>query len=174
MRYPRIVISLHWIYAVLILILWPLGKVMSGRESTDDAGLYTAHIWIGLVVCVLTIVRVVAHFATAAPPELPMPRWERILFVANHWLLYGLLALLSVSGIAMLFMTSNLPLPGETYKPTVFENQAEGPSEIHETFSTLFLLMLIMHVGGVIYYQWQHGRTLRRMGIPVGEPGQPT
>ncbi len=174
MRYPRIVISLHWISAVLILILWPLGKIMGGRESIEDAGLYTGHIWIGLVVCVLTIVRVAVHFATSAPPELPMPRWERILFVANHWLLYSLLALLSMSGIAMLVLASILPMPGDSYKPTMFENLAEGPSEVHETFSTLFLFMLIMHVGGVVYYQWQHGRTLRRMGVPVGDPLQPT
>ncbi len=169
--YSKAARSLHWISFVLIMALWPMGKIMDDDSTGfSGAGLYSIHIWVGLIVCALTIVRVVMHFTQPQPPELPMPRWERILFVANHWGLYLMLALASISGIVMLVSAGMLPLPGETFKPSVFEDNAEGPSGLHESVTTLFLALAIMHVAGVIYYQWAHGRTMRRMGLPVGEP----
>ncbi len=169
--YSKAARSLHWVSFVLIMALWPMGKIMDD-DSTGftGPGLYTMHIWIGLVVCVLTLARVVMHFTATQPPALPMPRWERVLFVANHWGLYLTLALASITGIVMLVSAGMLPLPGETYKPSVFENKAEGPADLHESVTTVFLALAIMHVVGVVYYQWAHGRTLRRMGVPIGEP----
>lgn len=88
-----------------------------------------------------------------------MPRWEKILFVANHYLLYILLFLLSLSGIVMLISAGSLDATALA--------KNDGPSAQHETASTVFLIMFVLHVAGVIFYQVKNGKTLKRMGVPV-------
>ncbi len=139
--------------------MWPIGKIMAAGGPPSSI-LYSVHVGLGLVVAAITVARIIWIFLTERPEELEMPRWERILFVANHYVLYGLLLLLAVSGIAMLLAAGT------------FEAQAlaknDGPSDQHEVISTVFLLMFVMHVAGVVYYQVKKGRTLRRMGVPIG------
>ncbi len=43
----------------------------------------------------------------------------------------------------------------------------DGPRDQHEIASLLFLLMFVMHIAGVVYYQIKKGKTLQRMGVPL-------
>lgn len=139
--------------------MWPIGKIMTAGDPPSSI-LYSVHVGLGLVVAAITVARIIWIFRTDRPERLEMPHWERILFAANHYILYGLLLLLAVSGIAMLLAAGS------------FDAQAlaknDGPSGQHEAASTIFLLMFVMHIGGVVYYQVKRGRTLRRMGLPIG------
>jgi cytochrome b561 len=157
--YNRTSVIFHWVSAIAIIALWPIGKIMAGTNPPSSA-LYTTHVGLGLVVAGVTLVRVIWILGTERPEELEMPRWERMLFVANHYVLYGLLVLLSISGIAMLLAAGGFD--------AVALAKNDGPSERHELASTVFLLMFLMHVAGVVYYQVRYGRTMRRMGVPIG------
>lgn len=88
-----------------------------------------------------------------------MPRWEKILFVANHYVLYGLLGVLSLTGIVILLSAGSFD--------AIALAKSGGPNVQHEIASNIFLAMFVMHVGGVVYYQVTKGRTLRRMGVPL-------
>lgn len=158
--YDRTSVAFHWISAVAIIAMWPIGKIMTGAAGEPSSLLYSTHVGLGLVVSVITVVRIIWIFRSDRPEELEMPRWERILFVANHYILYGLLLLLSLSGVAMLLAAGSFD--------AVALSKNDGPSDQHEITSTIFLLMFVMHVAGVIFYQIKQGRTLRRMGVPLG------
>ena len=158
--YGRLGIFLHWVTAALILTLWPLGKLM---EDGPD-WLYTLHIWLGLLVCGLTLVRVWWHFTQPKPEKLEMPRWEQVLFVANHYGLYIVLLLSSFSGIGILLAVGGLPPFTDFDIETAGDSQ---PGEFHETPANLMMLLLIMHVAGVLYYQFTKGKTLKRMGVKI-------
>ncbi|MDJ0925623.1 MAG: cytochrome b/b6 domain-containing protein [Acidimicrobiia bacterium] len=157
--YNRGSVTFHWGTALAIIAMWPIGKIMVGT-SPPSAALYAIHVGLGLVVAGATLARVVWVIRTDRPEHLEMPRWERVLFAVNHYVLYGLLALLSISGIAMLLAAGG------------FDAEAlaknDGPSDQHRVLSIVFLLMFVMHVAGVVYYQVRKGRTLRRMRVPIG------
>ena len=158
-KYNKGSVLFHWASAVAIIAMWPIGKIMVSTNPPSQI-LYSVHVGLGLVVAGVTLARVVWILRTDRPEELEMPRWERLLFVANHYILYGLLVLLSASGIAMLLAAGG------------FDAQAlaknDGPTDQHELASLAFLAMFIIHVAGVVYYEVRKGRTLRRMGVPIG------
>ncbi len=163
--YSKRAIRLHWISALLILIEWPLGKFgVDGDGSTTDL-VNALHIWIGLAVCGLTIWRVVYHFTGPKVEDLPMPTWEKWLFKINHTILYLALLGASLTGVAMLVSSGQLPPFTGSVKMEMLEEATGG--ELHEAPTTVLMFMFVMHVAGVVYYQVLHGRTLRRMGVPV-------
>ena len=159
--YDRGAIRFHWISAALIILLWPLGKLMTRGAGPPSSALYTIHVVLGLTVAVLTLARVVWVVRHQRPAELDMPRWEKILFVANHLVLYIVLLALTISGIGILLAAGSLD--------AIKLAKSDGPNDQHEIASTIFLLMFVMHVAGVIYYQVKKGNTLRRMGVPIGD-----
>ncbi len=159
--YDKGAVRFHWVSAVLIIFLWPLGKIMTRGSGPPSSALYTVHVILGLTIAILTVARIVWMIRREGPQELDMPRWEKILFVVNHWALYAILLGLSVSGIGILLAAGSLDA-GALAK-------SDGPDDQHGIASTVFLLMFVMHVAGVIYYQVMKGNTLRRMGVPVGD-----
>jgi cytochrome b561 len=70
--YGPLPMVLHWITVVLLAIVWTLGTF--GEElsegSARDAGL-AAHIWIGLVILVIAVVRIPWRIANPPPKVAP-------------------------------------------------------------------------------------------------------
>ncbi len=165
-KYGRLAQILHWVSALLIIILWPMGFAMV--RMADDATktrLYQAHVAIGLIILVLTLVRIIWHFMDTIPesPE-GLTSLNEKAFRWTHNLLYLILLLLATSGIGMLLL-SNIGLFPGAVTPTAI---ADVPPRIgHSLFSKLFLLLFLAHVGGVIRYQMTKGNTLARIGVPV-------
>lgn len=157
--YDKTGVIFHWASALAILLLWPIGKIMVSFGETPNSVLYPLHVIIGLGVAITTVARVIWVLRHQRPQELEMPRWERILFVANHYVLYILLLLLSLSGFVMLISAGSLDAFALA--------KNDGPHDQHELASTVFAVMFVMHVAGVIYYQVKNGKTLKRMGVPV-------
>ncbi len=154
-------IIFHWASAAAILLLWPIGKIMAQSDGEPSATLYAVHVVLGLVIAIVTVVRVVWVLRRERPEQLEMSTWERVLYVGNHYALYILLLALSASGIAMLLAAGSFD--------AVALAKNDGPRDQHEAASTLFLLMFVMHVAGAVSYQVRNGKTLRRMGVPIGD-----
>ena len=159
-QYDRASVLFHWASAAVILTMWPIGKLMVRHDGEPSQLLYSTHVVLGLSVALVTLGRVIWVFRRQPPEDLDMPRWERLLFAANHYALYGLLLLLAASGIAILLAAGGFD--------ALALAKNDGPREQHEIGSTVFLLLFLMHVAGVVYYQVKKGRTLRRMGVPLG------
>ncbi len=81
--YSRAIVRFHWVTAVAIITMWPIGKIMVGGKPPSQF-LYSVHVGLGLVVAIVTLVRVIWVLRSQRPEELEMPRWEKVLFVANH------------------------------------------------------------------------------------------
>ncbi|MEA2002688.1 MAG: cytochrome b/b6 domain-containing protein [Actinomycetota bacterium] len=158
LEYDRRTIWFHWVSAVLLIAQWPIGKIMVLPSPPDRSDLlYAIHVAIGLLVAGITLARVVWHFRRPAPGILSMPKIERIAYRANHYLLYGLLGVLSFTGIAILLAASGFSA-FELVKNT-------GPHTQHEIASTVFAGLFLMHFTGAVVYQARKGQTLRRMGV---------
>lgn len=100
LRYNGIAITLHWLTAVLLVCGFALGLYMTGLAfSPQKLTYYSYHKWIGVTVFVLVLLRMVWR-AAHPPPPLPaaLPRWQAAASNAVHFLLYGLMAAVPLSG----------------------------------------------------------------------------
>jgi len=158
-NYGTLARLLHWTSATLIIVLWIMGKVMTNGEV---AQLYRAHVTIGLIVLVLTVVRIVWIFMDNRPDDLSMPGWRKQAFTWNHRLLYLVILLMVLSGISTLLL-SGIGLSPANVAPDLIK---DVPSVTGHQIGSLFILLLfLMHVGGVLQYQFTEGNTLSRMGL---------
>ncbi|WP_339948446.1 cytochrome b/b6 domain-containing protein [uncultured Albimonas sp.] len=109
--YPRIQRALHWLVALCVLALLPLGFYIEGYEpeAVEAANaalgpggfdlLYALHKSFGLTVLGLMILRVVARAAMGEPAyRTPLPRPLRIASHTVHMALYALLIATPVVG----------------------------------------------------------------------------
>ncbi|MGB1285263.1 MAG: cytochrome b [Aggregatilineales bacterium] len=164
-RYSRVAQAFHWVSALLILIMAPMGLIMT-RISEDSAKqLYQIHVILGITVLLLTIFRVLWVFFDERPEELTqLENWRKQVFIWNHRLIYIGLFVLSTSGLGML-LTSGVSLPPTNVAPEMIVESL--PKKAHVLLSKIFIALLIIHIVGVISYQVTKGNTLARMGIPV-------
>ena len=103
-RYSPVAIALHWVIALLILSMIPMGLWMTAAiERSDSQALayrvFQIHKSIGFLILALTVVRIV-WWLTHRPPALPggMKRWEAFAAGATHVAFYALLLALPLTG----------------------------------------------------------------------------
>jgi len=131
--------SLHWLIALLIFVLFPLGWVMGDFSGAQKAQAYNLHKSLGIIVLTLMALRIVWRGLYPAP-ALPstMPPLERKGAMLGHLALYALLfalpltgwALISTSGRpSLLFGYMEIPLI-----PWLSELPADTKKSYHEAF----------------------------------------
>ncbi len=162
--YGRVTQALHWSSAILIIIIILLGLIMVRLdESGTQVIMYRIHIGLSLIVLVLTVIRLLWRFVDRwlpAPPGLSNLRQQA--FKWNHILLYVFVIPLLSSGIGMLVLSGVGILPGSVTPAAI---QDVPPRSFHDIVSKIFILLLLMHLGGVFQYQFKKGDVLSRMGI---------
>lgn len=91
--------ALHWIMAVLIIVLGLVGLYMSELpNSPQKIKIYAVHKSIGLTVLALLLLRLAWRMADRRPDEVPMPHWQALAARGVHGLLYVLMFVLPLSG----------------------------------------------------------------------------
>src|SRR5699024_9188411 len=92
----------HWLVAALIIVqfiwAWRIDQADGLRARFD---LVTQHKTFGISILILAALRLIWRLFNR-PPPLPaqMPRWEQNLARAGHWMLYGLILIIPLSGWA--------------------------------------------------------------------------
>ena len=96
-RYSGFAKSLHWIVALLVLTIIPVGIAM-GQIENAPFNLYNFHKSLGVLILVLMTVRLIYRLVHGVPPEPKIPAFYRIAGTVTHWALYVLLFLTPISG----------------------------------------------------------------------------
>ncbi|NOT17203.1 MAG: cytochrome b [Sulfuriferula sp.] len=169
-RYTYPAIGLHWLMALMIVLTWPLGLYMSDLPlSPYKLQLYAYHKWIGMVVLMLLIARVLWRL-THRPPALVagLPRWQVVAAHSVHVALYGLMLAVPLSGWLMssalgfqVVLFGVLPVPD-----LISINKPLGATlkSVHEWLNYGLLSLLIIHVGAALQHHFMlKDDTLRRM-----------
>ena len=100
-RYTRTAIALHWLLALLIVGNLVLGLYMSGLSfSMTRLKLYNWHKWAGIVILVLSALRLLWRLTHRPPADAPMPIWQSRAAHGTHLLLYGLFFAVPLAGWA--------------------------------------------------------------------------
>ena len=170
--YGRLAQGLHWGSALLILVLIPIGVVMARiGEGAVQTFLYRAHVALGMVVLVLTLLRVVWRFIETTPTPPPMPPWRLRLFKGVHALIYVSLFGLAVSGVVTLVSSGMTPFPPDVVPGNIEEELASLTA--HKTVAYILTGLLVGHVAGVISYQLMKGDVMSRMGMKLPSGRRP-
>ena len=159
-QYTRTAKSLHWLMALLIIGLIPLGLYMHELPlSPQKLQLYSWHKWIGVTVFVLLLVRV-SWRLTHQPPALPwhMSKVEQLAAHAGHIVLYLLMLAIPLSGWLMSsakgFQTvwfGVLPIPDLLGKDKAL---GDTLAEVHEFLSWTLVAVLVAHVAAALKHHF--------------------
>lgn len=182
--YGRIAQCLHWLTAALILSMLALGLWMTDLPTDDQAEVaravfyYSLHKTLGIATLVVVLLRIGWAIVSVHPGLLNADRrMEAFAAAAVHWVLYGAILLMPLSGWgqhaalagaapiwwpAALDLGQGLPL----IPVSVTLSQAFGI--VHEALSWLIIGAVALHVAGALKHAViDRDDTLRRM-LPLG------
>lgn len=173
--------ALHWLTALLIMAVIPLGLVAerwphdSGEALAVKATLFSAHKTLGLAVFFVALLRILWALAQPRPAPLhPERRLETLAAETVHWALYAALVLVPLSGwvhhaattgFAPIWWPFGQSLPFVPQSPLL----ASLAGAAHGLFAWLLIGALVLHIGGALkHHLIDRDAVLRRM-----LPGQP-
>jgi len=173
-KYPvgwRIV---HWLVAVMVLTLIPVGLWMTARGEADVWGaltnvLYSTHKAIGFTVLLLMVVRIGIKIRTGTPPYPDtLPRTLKLAATGLHHLLYLLLVLTPLFGWAgvtaypALVTLGGYDLPAMPFVPEDSE-LAERLFAIHGTLAITLGVLLVGHICAAVRHLLRKDGIFQRM-----------
>jgi cytochrome b561 len=155
-RYSKIQVALHWGTLLLLIVSYvssdwikPAWRAIErGADAIPDLG-GLAHIWFGVAILALTLVRIAIRLSHGTPAEpANTPRLQGLLAKAAHYALYGLLiAVPGAGGLAWFGGISN----------------AAG---VHEILFNIAMVVLGLHVAAALYHQFfLKDGLINRMGL---------
>jgi cytochrome b561 len=158
-RYHPVAVALHWLLALLIVAGFVLGLYMTGLPiSPARLKLYNLHKWLGIVILLLSALRLLWRLAVKPPADLPMPVWQRRAAHATHALLYLLFFAVPLAGWAHssavgfpVVLFGRWPLPD--FVPV---DRALGGTlaEVHEALAFTLAAAVVLHVGAALKHQF--------------------
>ncbi|MEO0973949.1 MAG: cytochrome b [Pseudomonadota bacterium] len=165
-KYSALAIALHWLIAALILALLAVGYYFNTLPDGHDSRgpVISWHKSLGLTATALILLRL-AWRLTHRPPPLPiaLPSWQITIARANAVFLYGLMLVQPLLG----YLSTSYSGYSTRWFGIALPKWAEKSPELNEWFSAahhlgakLFLLALVLHVGGAAVHA-----LLRRDGV---------
>jgi cytochrome b561 len=161
---------LHWVTAVLVLIMVPIGIVMANIEGGPAKDfLYHIHRSIGILLLPIVLVRLfyrITHPAPPLPDDIPvLQRWAAY---ANHWTFYVLLIVQPLIGwIATSAYRAPILFFWLFEVPPIWpENRAfsEQAFAVHRWIGVLIAILVVGHIGAALYHHFiRKDRVLMRM-----------
>lgn len=149
---------LHWLTAVLVLVMVPVGIVMSNFDlgSAGDR-LYDLHRSIGVLLLPIMLVRLFYRWAKP-PPPLPadIPPIQHLAANLTHWALYILLIAQSFIGwIATSAYRAPIIVFGLFELPPIWPvNQpfSERAFVLHRWIGFVLAALICMHIGAALFH----------------------
>ncbi|GAB4517343.1 MAG: cytochrome b/b6 domain-containing protein [Roseibium sp.] len=143
--YSPLHILLHWAITALLLFQLVFGESIKdleralrngGSPDTATAFMGNAHIWVGVAVLALTVLRLLVRARFGVPAPLPSSRLQEFAARAVHGLLYLLMIVAPLTGLAAWY--GGIHLAGE----------------IHELAKPLFIILIALHLAGALYHHF--------------------
>lgn len=181
MGYGTVARILHWLMAIMVLVMIPVGTIMvrEGLARPTQDALFILHKGMGASLLVLILLRF-AWRLSHRPPPLPasVPPAQALVARAVHWGLYLFVFVMAASGFARVRL-GGFPielLDALGVPPLLPENEplAEVAKRVHATARFGLIALIVVHVAAGLY----HGLVLKdgvfsRMWPPVRPAAAP-
>jgi cytochrome b561 len=154
-KYSKPVVLLHWIEALLLSFLLLGGTfVLSNIPNTlEKLSAFKIHMIVGVVVLVLTIIRIVFVSKSTKVEPMPMSEMRAKIVSIHHKLIYIVTLLTALSGMALAKMSSLGEIVFFGSQVALYESFKDFPIGIvHGMLSKVLLFLVVTHILGVIAY----------------------
>lgn len=175
-RYSGGAIAFHWIIAVLIVANIVGALVTEDWEGPARGTVMGLHKATGITILVLSVLRLVWRLAHRPPPfPAGIGRLEAAGARVAHWLFYGLMIIIPLSGWLMISAASprrpfawygGFDLP---YLPVEGNKAVQGIAhEAHELLGWALIVLLLLHVVGALKHHFVDHRGFIGRMLPGG------
>lgn len=184
MHYGSVAKFFHWLTALLIVTLIPLGIYANGlpyetsEELTRKAWFFSLHKTMGVTVFFVALARIIWAVSQPKPALLHADRKiESLAAETVHWLLYGSLMLVPLSGWIHHAATTGFapiwwPFGQDLPLVPISDSVAAATAGLHIVFERVLVFSIFLHVAGALkHHLIDRDATLRRM-LP-GKPELP-
>lgn len=181
-RYGSVAKTFHWLTALLVITLIPMGIIANGMpyETSEQlaakAQLFSLHKTLGVFVFFVALARILWAIAQTKPEPLhPERKLESFAAEVVHWLLYGSLLFVPLSGwVHHAATTGFAPIwwPFGQDLPFVpkSESLAAATAGLHIVFERVLAASILLHVAGALKHHFvDKDVTLRRMWFGSSE-----
>lgn len=150
-KFSKGTVVIHWLTAILILTLFPLGKYMSGLDPAEKMGLIKIHAILGIVIFLLTIFRTWLFFKAPRPVDLKTgSKFNDKLAVWIHNIFYFVLFAISISGIATMILGGYGDALSSGNATLIKDSLEIAPLKGHGLLAFIMMVLLVLHVVGFI------------------------
>lgn len=164
--YSKLAVLLHAVQGVLIVFVLATGTfILSEMPNTlDKLDNFKIHMILGLVILVLTIVRFFIVRKQNLEPLLMTPFRAKVMKI-NHTLIYIVLMLVAISGIALAKGTGLGEMVFFGVNGELYNSFKEFPMGIaHGILTKILIVLIVMHIIGVVSYKVKtDSKILKRM-----------
>ncbi len=153
-HYGTVAVTLHWLSALLIVILIVSGFRASGMQDSEaKAGILQLHVPCGAAILLLTLARIGWWiFADSKPASVPMPGWQDRSSRAVHFLFYVVILGMAASGIGMMVLSGAGPIIFGDEASTLPDFRDYLPRIPHGLGARLILALFVVHAGAALYH----------------------
>ena len=159
LRYGPVAIGLHWLLAVGLAGSFGVGLYMADLPfSPLRLKLYNWHKWAGIVILVLSIVRLVWRLRRPPPPAAPMARRQALAAATTHAAMYLLFLAVPLVGWAYssaagfpIVVFGVLPLPDFVPADRAL---ADSLKPSHEWLAWALAALVVLHVAAALKHQF--------------------
>lgn len=165
-KYNKGTIIIHWLSFLLIILLIPIGFIMSDMEpGMTKLNLLKVHAFVGILILALTLIRVWFFFRHKRPSKLETGSSLHntlVVWIENSF--YFLLILLCISGIATIAMGNLGEALQNSDASLLPKNHHVPPLAAHKALAIFLIILLIGHIGGVVnHYVKKKENSLKRI-----------
>jgi cytochrome b561 len=166
-QYGTVAVSIHWVSAVLVLIL--IGSGFRAANTVDPAAkaaILRVHVPIAIGVLALMLLRIVWWwgFDRKPGPVAGSPHWQERTAQVVHVLFYIVILGMIASGIGMMALSGAAPLIFGGDGALLPDFSKYPPRLPHGIGARLLIGLLVLHVGAALYHHFvRHDGLLWRM-----------
>lgn len=174
--YGTVTKTFHWLTALLILTVFPLGAIANqlpyetNEQLALKAQLFSYHKTLGIIVFLVALARILWAIGQPKPGSIhPERKAETTLAALVHWLLYISLVAVPLTGWIHHAATEGFAphfLPISQDLPFVPDDAAVAKffGGLHWVWSKIMMAAILLHVAGALKHQFiDRDATLRRM-----------
>lgn len=173
-KFTNLFASIHWIHAAMItfVLIGATLTLPSLPETAEGLAPFRGHMIFGFVISFVTLIRIIMVLRQPTLEPLDMGSFREAIVRWNHRLIYLLLVVVSLSGMA----TSKIASIGQVViygeDPSVYTGPGGMTATlgmVHTYSAWLLAALILMHVGGVLSYMIKSkDNILRRVGFGQG------